>query len=158
MVIDTSAIFAAIANEPDGSIYRKAIQTAPLRLMSALTLLETPIVLLSRLGPDAVMTFDQLIRSAGILVEPWATCTLTPESKGTWGSKPRSFGPRELDRAGQGDQGCPNQLSRRNGHVDLIDEVKPTQHCTLTIIDRPLRGCSVPGGGSVSLWQDRCLS
>jgi ribonuclease VapC len=71
MVIDTSAIFAAIANEPDGSIYRKAIKAAPVRIMSALTLLETRIVLLSRLGPEAVTTFDELIRSAGILVEPF---------------------------------------------------------------------------------------
>jgi uncharacterized protein with PIN domain len=35
MVIDTSAIFASIANEPDGELYRRAIKAAPLRLMSA---------------------------------------------------------------------------------------------------------------------------
>lgn len=41
MVIDTSAIFAAVANEPDGELYRRALKTAPIRLMSAVTLLET---------------------------------------------------------------------------------------------------------------------
>jgi ribonuclease VapC len=71
MVIDTSAVFAAIANEPDGSIYREAIKTARIRLMSAVTLLETRIVLQSRLGADAIATFDVLIERAGIVVEPF---------------------------------------------------------------------------------------
>jgi ribonuclease VapC len=50
VVIDTSAIVAAIANEPDGDVYRTAIKTAPVRLMSAVSLLETRIVLFSRLA------------------------------------------------------------------------------------------------------------
>lgn len=70
MVIDTSAIFAAIANEPDAEVYRNAIKTAPVKLISALTLLETRIVLFSRLGMDALDIFDRLIESAGILVVP----------------------------------------------------------------------------------------
>ena len=71
MVIDTSAIVAAIANEPDGDVYRTAIKTAPVRLMSAVSLLETRIVLFSRLGPNAITTFDELIARAGIVVEPF---------------------------------------------------------------------------------------
>jgi hypothetical protein len=35
VVIDTSAIVAAIANEPDGNVYRTVIKTAPVRVMSA---------------------------------------------------------------------------------------------------------------------------
>ena len=70
MVIDTSAIFAAIANEPDAEIYRRAIKTAPVKLISALTLLETRIVLFSRLGAGALDIFERLIESAGILVIP----------------------------------------------------------------------------------------
>jgi ribonuclease VapC len=71
MVIDTSAIFAAIANEPDGESYRTAIKTAPVKLISAVTLLETRIVLFSRLGPDAVVTFDELLVAAGVVVVPF---------------------------------------------------------------------------------------
>jgi hypothetical protein len=71
MVIDTSAIFAAIANEPDGAIYRNAIKASPVRLMSAITLLETRIVLFSRLGSGSIATFDELIVHAGIVVEPF---------------------------------------------------------------------------------------
>ncbi len=71
MVIDTSAIFAAIANEPDGELYRRAIKAAPLRPMSAVTLLETRIVLMARLGPDAIATFDELLERARIVVVPF---------------------------------------------------------------------------------------
>lgn len=71
MVIDTSAIFAAIANETDGEFYRKAIKAAPSRLISSVTLLETRIVLFARLGSDAIVTFDELIELARIVVVPF---------------------------------------------------------------------------------------
>jgi ribonuclease VapC len=38
--------------------------------MSAVSLLETRIVLFSRLGSNAITTFDELIARAGIVVEP----------------------------------------------------------------------------------------
>jgi ribonuclease VapC len=71
MVIDTSAIFAAIANEPDGDSYRRAIKTAPLRLISAITLLETRIVLFARFGGGAIATFEELMERARIAVVPF---------------------------------------------------------------------------------------
>ena len=52
MVIDTSAIFAAITGEADSAAYRSAIASAPVRLISAVMLLETQIVLFSRSGGD----------------------------------------------------------------------------------------------------------
>ena len=57
--------------EPDGDIYRTAIKTAPVRLMSAVPLLETRLVLFSRLGSNAITAFDELIARAGIVVEPF---------------------------------------------------------------------------------------
>ena len=71
MVIDTSAIFAALAGEPDGDLYRKAIKAAPVRLMSAVTLLETRIVLFARFGPDAITAFDELMDLAGVAIVPF---------------------------------------------------------------------------------------
>jgi uncharacterized protein with PIN domain len=68
MVIDTSAIFAAITGEPDSGIYRNAIISAPLRLISAVTLLETQIVLVSRSGSDSLPILDELMERAGIVV------------------------------------------------------------------------------------------
>lgn len=71
MVIDTSAIFAAISGEPDSKLFRDAIISAPLRLISAVTLLETQIVLVSRSGGSALTTLHQLIDRAGIAVVPF---------------------------------------------------------------------------------------
>ena len=70
MVIDTSAIFAAIAGEADRSVYRSAIISAPLRLISAVTLLETQIVLISRSGGDSIPMLRELIERLGIAVVP----------------------------------------------------------------------------------------
>jgi uncharacterized protein with PIN domain len=56
MVIDTSAIFAATTGEPDSGVRRNTIISAPLRLISAVTLLETQIVLVSRSGSNSLLS------------------------------------------------------------------------------------------------------
>jgi ribonuclease VapC len=71
MVIDTSAIFAAIAGKPDSGVYRNAIISAPLRLISAVTLLETQIVLVSRSGSNSIPILHELIERAGVVVVPF---------------------------------------------------------------------------------------
>lgn len=71
MVIDTSAIFAAITGEPDSGVYRNAIISAPLRLISAVTLLETQIVLFSRSGSHSIPILHELIERAGVVVVPF---------------------------------------------------------------------------------------
>ena len=70
MVIDTSAIVAAIAVEPDATRYEDAIKNAELRLISSVTALETQIVLQSRLGPAAVDQFRDLIAQAAMTIVP----------------------------------------------------------------------------------------
>lgn len=67
----TSAIFAAITGEPDSGVYRNAIISAPLRLISAVTLLETQIVLVSRSGSHSIPILHKLIERAGIVVVPF---------------------------------------------------------------------------------------
>jgi len=71
MVIDTSAIVASIAGEPDSRSYRDAIKHAEVRLISAVTLLETRIVLFARLGPGAEPALNELIDLAGIAIVPF---------------------------------------------------------------------------------------
>ena len=61
MVLDTSAIIATIANEVDGSRYRAAMLNADSLLISTVAVMETKIVLLSRLGAEAVELFDELL-------------------------------------------------------------------------------------------------
>jgi uncharacterized protein with PIN domain len=71
MVIDTSAIFAAIAGEIDSGVYRRAIISTRVRLISAVTLLETHIVLVSRRGGGSISILHELIERAGIVVVPF---------------------------------------------------------------------------------------
>ena len=71
MVLDTSAIIAAIANEQDGMRYRAAMLGGDSLLISAVVVLETKIVLFARLGSEAVDLFDELVEKAGIVVVPF---------------------------------------------------------------------------------------
>ena len=71
MVIDTSAIFAAITGEAGSHVYRAAIKAADSPLISAVTLLETRIVLSSRNGARAIVILDELIERAGVIVVPF---------------------------------------------------------------------------------------
>ena len=71
MVIDTFAIFAAVVGEADSGLYRNAILSAPLRILSAVTLLETQIVLFSRSGGNSIVILLELILRAGIAIVPF---------------------------------------------------------------------------------------
>ena len=71
MVLDTSAIIASIANESDGLRYQTVMSNADGLLISAVTVLETKIVLFTRLGSEAVDIFDELLETAGIVVVPF---------------------------------------------------------------------------------------
>jgi ribonuclease VapC len=71
MVLDTSAIIATIANEPDSSHFRAAMLGAESLLISSVAVLETKIALFARLGLDAVGLFDELLEKAGIVVVPF---------------------------------------------------------------------------------------
>lgn len=71
MVLDTSAIVAAIIGEPDGPSYRKAMLEARELAISTVTILETRIVLHARLGQDAVREFDEMLENAGVLAIPF---------------------------------------------------------------------------------------
>jgi len=71
MVLDTSAIIASITNELDSSRFRAAILGADSLLISSVAVLETRIVLLARLGSDAVGLFEELLENGGIVVVPF---------------------------------------------------------------------------------------
>jgi ribonuclease VapC len=71
MVLDTSAIIAAVANEPDAPRYRAAMLGADTLSMSAVAVLETRIVLFARLGAGAVELFDEVLETSGIVVVPF---------------------------------------------------------------------------------------
>ncbi|MDP2305118.1 MAG: type II toxin-antitoxin system VapC family toxin [Pseudomonadota bacterium] len=66
MVIDTSAIVAILANEPEASRYALAIQADPVRLVSAAILLELGIVLESRFGDAGGRELDLFLYAARV--------------------------------------------------------------------------------------------
>jgi len=71
MVLDTSAIVAAIAAEADAIRFRNAMLQAPSLVISAVTVLECRIVLQSRYGSAAVAEFDDMLTRVAIAVEPF---------------------------------------------------------------------------------------
>lgn len=71
MVLDTSAIVAAIAAEPDAARFRTVMLGATSLAISAATVLESKIVLHSRHAQAAVDAFDQMLEDAGIEIVPF---------------------------------------------------------------------------------------
>jgi ribonuclease VapC len=73
MLIDTSAIVAILAPEPDGPLYLSAIEHAASRFVGAHVRLEGTINIARILGlelPDAETVYDEFLETAGIEVFP----------------------------------------------------------------------------------------
>lgn len=68
MVIDSSALLSILLGEDDASRIAAAILAEPKRLISAVTLLETSIVIEARKGPAGGRELDMLLHSARIEV------------------------------------------------------------------------------------------
>jgi ribonuclease VapC len=66
MVLDTSALLAMLLNEPEADLFRLAIESDPVRLISAANLLETAIVIEARVGEAGGRELDLLVRKAAI--------------------------------------------------------------------------------------------
>jgi ribonuclease VapC len=70
MVIDTSALIAILGYEAEAPQFAEAIQSDPVRLISAASLLECAIVIEARYGQAGGDKLDQLLHVAQIQVEP----------------------------------------------------------------------------------------
>uniref|UniRef100_UPI00405714B8 type II toxin-antitoxin system VapC family toxin n=1 Tax=Candidatus Electronema sp. TaxID=2698783 RepID=UPI00405714B8 len=66
MVIDTSALVAILEDEPEASQFSEAIAQARLRLLSAVSLVETSIVIENRRGAAGKLALDVLLEKAEI--------------------------------------------------------------------------------------------
>jgi ribonuclease VapC len=66
MVVDTSALVAIFAGEPERLRFIEAIEGAEVRLISAGTIVETSIVLDARYGAEGLRLFDRFRERAGI--------------------------------------------------------------------------------------------
>ncbi len=66
MVIDTSAIVAIALDEPEATAFEERIADDPVRMISAATLLETAMVIETRLGSRGGGELDLWLHKAGV--------------------------------------------------------------------------------------------
>ena len=66
MVIDSSALIAILLGESEAEVFARAISSDQTRFLSAVSALETAIVIESKKGPSGGMEFDLLLHEAGI--------------------------------------------------------------------------------------------
>ena len=70
MIIDTSALFAIVNEEPDASLYERAIRDASHPRMSLATYLEATIVVEGRLDEDKGRELEDLVKGEDIELVP----------------------------------------------------------------------------------------
>jgi ribonuclease VapC len=68
MVLDTSALLALLLDEPEAEEFRTAVEEDATRLVSAVTLLETALVIEARKGEAGGRELDALVHKAEIAV------------------------------------------------------------------------------------------
>lgn len=73
MVVDTSAVLAILLNKPDAERFELALETDPVRLMSAASVLEAAIVMEARFGEAGGQELDSLLSTAQISIIPVTT-------------------------------------------------------------------------------------
>lgn len=66
MVIDTSALVAILAGEPERRAFIEKIEAADTRLLSAASFVEASIVIEARYGPEGQRLLDLFLERAGI--------------------------------------------------------------------------------------------
>jgi ribonuclease VapC len=70
MIIDTSALLAILRDEPEAASYAEAIQQANSRRLSAVSFVETAVVVDGGRDPVASRGFDDLLQAAQIAIDP----------------------------------------------------------------------------------------
>jgi ribonuclease VapC len=71
MVVDTSAAFAVLADEEDADAFKRALERASSRVMSAMTELELRVAVICRFGLADAFRVDTFLRIAQIDVVPF---------------------------------------------------------------------------------------
>ena len=85
MIIDTSALFAILNEEPDASLYERAIRGAPHPRMSVATYLEATIVVEGRFDEDKGLELEDLVKGEGIELVP-VTLEQVEVAQQAWGA------------------------------------------------------------------------
>jgi ribonuclease VapC len=70
MVVETSAVLAMLLDEPEAAEFAQLIEDDPTPVISAASVVEAGIVLISRYGPDARDDLLAFLAQGGLQVEP----------------------------------------------------------------------------------------
>src|SRR6267154_5301264 len=70
MIVDTSALFAILRDEPEAKDCALAIERSASRRVSAANFVETALVIDGSRNPIASRRFDDLVKEAQIVIEP----------------------------------------------------------------------------------------
>ena len=71
MVIDSSALIGILRNEPESQVFERAIQRDTVRLVSAVTKLESGMVAAGRRGAVGAVDLDRLLTWIGATIVPF---------------------------------------------------------------------------------------
>ena len=71
MVIDTSALLAILLQEEEGAAFAEAIEEGPTRLLSAVSFLQTALVVETRKGPAGGRELDLALHHARVDIVPF---------------------------------------------------------------------------------------
>jgi ribonuclease VapC len=70
VVVDTSALIAILHDEPPAETFADAIESSPVRGLSAVNFVEAAVIIDASRDPVASRRFDDLIKEAQIIIEP----------------------------------------------------------------------------------------
>jgi ribonuclease VapC len=70
MIVDASALIAILRDEPEAASCAMAIEDAPARRISAVNFVEAAVVIDGSRDPVACRRFDDLVKAAGLVIEP----------------------------------------------------------------------------------------
>jgi ribonuclease VapC len=71
MILDTSAVFAILAEEPDAELYIQALSRERVSRISTGNFLELSIVIEGQFGLEVGRQCDALLHRAGVVIEPF---------------------------------------------------------------------------------------
>jgi ribonuclease VapC len=72
IVVDSSALVAILEEESEAEVFLRLVRESPRRLVSAVTVYETGIVIALRRGPEGVVDVFALIDELGLEIVPFA--------------------------------------------------------------------------------------
>jgi ribonuclease VapC len=88
MVVDTSALVAVLFREPDRDLFPTTLTHAPTRLLSAVSFLESSLVIVGRKGAGLLADFDAFL--AELDIDTMRRQRRLVCARGWWGGRARN--------------------------------------------------------------------